>query len=456
MICEDKVMSKKLILKTREDRQPVHFECRDENKYYLADEQECPWAKNSQEIEPPILRSRIEPWLSALFQSEHLSLLIGTGLTYAVHGLAKNSQLPEMPQPKFSNFQNEINQAGISENTKEENTKKIETQIQVANELLVGLKHLDAIKKEPKEEIVNLETEIASFLKKFSEYILELEKGISSAGDQNKEWAFNYLVSFLTSFSSRSGTRDRLHIFTTNYDRIIEAGAEVAGLHLLDRFVGNLSPIFRSSRLENDMHYNPPGIRGEPRYLEGVVRFSKMHGSIDWIYVDRDIRRIGLPFGSGTIDSFLKAFGIQENNFSKLMIYPNAAKDKETTAYPYVELFRDFAASICRPNSALVTYGYSYGDDHINRVIEDMLTIPSTHLVIISHGDPEGRIMNIYDKIGRPAQITLLIGEAVAGLKPLVDNYLPKAAIDRITSRMTDLLKSRPGVAQNENGNEEK
>ncbi len=41
-------------------------------------------------------------------------------------------------------------------------------------------------------------------------------------------------------------------------------------------------PIFRSSRLNIDMHYNPPGIRGEPRYLEGVARFTKLHGSIDW------------------------------------------------------------------------------------------------------------------------------------------------------------------------------
>ena len=84
------------------------------------------------------------------------------------------------------------------------------------------------------------------------------------------------------SFASRSGTRDRLNIFTTNYDRLIEAGAELAGLHLLDRFVGQLMPIFRSSRLDLDMHYNPPGIRGEPRYLEGVARLTKLHGTIDW------------------------------------------------------------------------------------------------------------------------------------------------------------------------------
>ena len=50
------------------------------------------------------------------------------------------------------------------------------------------------------------------------------------------------------------------------------------------------------------------------------------------------------------------------------MIYPNAAKDVETAYYPYAEVFRDFSATLCRPNSSLVTYGYGFGDDHINRM----------------------------------------------------------------------------------------
>ena len=74
------------------------------------------------------------------------------------------------------------------------------------------------------------------------------------------------------------------------------------------------------------------------------------------------------------------------------MIYPNAGKDRETAEYPYVELFRDLAAAICRPNATLVLYGYGFGDDHINRIIRDMLTIPSTHLVIIIFSD-EGEIL---------------------------------------------------------------
>ena len=125
------------------------------------------------------------------------------------------------------------------------------------------------------------------------------------------------------------------------------------------------------------------------------------------------------------------------------MIYPNAAKDRETAEYPYVELFRDFAAAICRPNSTLVTYGYSFGDDHINRVIRDMLTIPSTHLVIISYDDVSRRIRDKYETWGRKSQISLLVGKDVADLGELVHHYLPKPAIDRATMRMAELLRQR-------------
>lgn len=250
------------------------------------------------------------------------------------------------------------------------------------------------------------------------------------------------------SFASRTGTRDRLNIFTTNYDRVIEVGAELAGLHILDRFVGNLMPIFRSSRLDLDMHYNPPGIRGEPRYLEGVVRFTKLHGSLDWVQANDDIRRIGLPFGAKDISPYMHLPGTHDLSPYSLMIYPNAAKDRETSDYPYVELFRDFAAALCRPNSTFVTYGYSFGDEHINRVIRDMLTIPSTHLVIISYTDPLGCIKKFYKKVGRYSQISLLIGPDLANLVSLTEEFLPKSSIDKTTFRMSELLKRRLGNSQ--------
>ena len=245
------------------------------------------------------------------------------------------------------------------------------------------------------------------------------------------------------SFASRSSTRERLHLFTTNYDRYLEVGADIAGLRVIDRFVGTITPVFRASRLDIDLHYNPPGMRGEPRYLEGVTRFTKLHGSIDWIDHGSGISRIGLPFGANDVSPYLVLPQSSDTEVSRLLIYPNAAKDRETAYYPYVELFRDFAAAICRPNSTLVCYGYGFGDEHINRVIDDMLTIPSTHLVIISYDDPLGRIMDLYRRGRRSDQCTLLVGNHLGDFRALVDHYLPKSAIDRTTIRMAELLRAR-------------
>lgn len=445
----------KNILKSRDDPQPVFFETVDGKEYRLCSDSQCSWLKNEEKFGPDKLRTRIEPWLTALFQSEHHSLLIGSGLTHSVHWMAKGSNLPGMAKAHFNVFDVQISEvANATAKNAGRNSANIEDQIRVANEMLLGLDHYcsqsatvyGSVKL--KKQIRMLSEDVSKALNEFAASILDGERSIVSAIE--RERAFSYLVNFLMSFASRSGTRDRLQIFTTNYDRLIEAGAEVAGLHLLDRFVGNITPIFRSSRLNIDMHYNPPGIRGEPRYLEGVARFTKLHGSVDWIYADREIRRFGLPFGADSVDPYFRAPGLVGATAGSLMIYPNSAKDRETAAYPYVELFRDFSAAVCRPNNTLVTYGYSFGDEHINRVIEDMLTIPSTHLVIISYNDPMGRIMKTYDKVARPAQTTLLIGNHLGELKTLVDHYLPKPAIDRTTFRMAELLKARFGTEQAE------
>lgn len=437
------------ILKCRDDKAPVYFKTISEpsnstEPFKLSDGYECGWIQGDECFGSTKLRQRIEPWLTALFQSEHLSLLVGSGLSHALHWMAAGKDISGMNPARFNHYENEINaEAEKSANEAGRNNGNIEDQIRVANELLRGLEILAANDPKIDEKAKDLKKELKSVLDEFAESILKDENGLITSNHNDLEQAFNYLVSFLMSFASRTGTRDRLQIFTTNYDRFIEAGAELAGLHLLDRFVGSLAPVFRSSRLDVDIHYNPPGIRGEPRYLEGVARFTKLHGSLDWIDTEKTIKRFGLPFGAKSIDPYLEAPGLTGADALQLMIYPNSAKDRETAAYPYVDLFRDFAAAVCRPNSTIISYGYSFGDEHINRVIEDMLTIPSTHLVVISYSDPLDRIMNMYEKLGRNAQITLLIGDHVGDFKTLVDNYLPKPAIDRTTFRMAEILKSR-------------
>jgi hypothetical protein len=434
------------ILKTRDDAKPVSFRALDsgeELQFSLSEGSSASWAKASGPFGPERLRARIEPWLTALCQSEHLSLLLGAGVSSAIHRIATGLSLPSMAGADFGNFTSTINQeAGRSARASGRVTINLEDQLRAATELLRGLQIMGAENPALASQADTLASRLSTILGTFARALLDGERGLISANEKQRAEAFNYLVSFLMSFASRTGTRDRLHVFTTNYDRFIEAGAEVAGLHLLDRFVGSLAPLFRASRLDLDIHYNPPGIRGEPRYLEGVARFTKLHGSLDWCEHSRAIRRVGVPFGAASIEPYLEDSGGRAD-LARLMIYPNAAKDRETSLYPYVELFRDFAAAVCRPNHTLVVFGHSLGDEHLNRVIEDMLTIPSTHVVVMAYDDPLGRILGLYEAVGRPAQMTLLVGSHVGEFRTLVDRYLPKPAIDKTTFRMAELLRSR-------------
>lgn len=384
------------------------------------------------------LREEVEPWLTALCQSEHLSLLTGAGISSAVHYLAEGSAGAGMGIIKVSVFKNEITTKAkeAAEKSGRGDKPNIEDQIRTINELIKGLEIYLCDAEEGEELLGDLKTLKQELKKGIVDFANDVLKAENNIVHYNNEDAAGYLMNFLLSFASRIATRERLNLFTINYDRVLEFGAELAGLHLIDRFVGSISPIFRSSRLNIDIHYNPPGIRGEPRYLEGVVNFTKLHGSLDWTEDEGIVRRFALPYGAEDINTY-------SNNEGSLMIYPNSSKDRETAEYPYVELFRDFASAVIRPNSTVVTYGYSFGDDHINRVLSDMLTIPSTHLVIIAYDDIGDRIKHFYTKAKRPVQVSLLIGKHFGDLKTLVDNYLPKPAIDRTTYKMADLLKAR-------------
>ena len=73
----------------------------------------------------------------------------------------------------------------------------------------------------------------------------------------------------------------------------------------------------------------------------------------------------------------------------------------------------------------------------------DMLTIPSTHLVIISFDNANGRVLNFYEETAHKDQISLLIGPDIASIDNLTTKFLPKSAIDYTTSKMGELLKNR-------------
>lgn len=416
------------------------------NILFISNEQidlEAEEFKKNGEFNKQKIREKVEPWLTAVFQSEHLSLLIGSGLSIALSG---NGSM--MKRIEFSgNYKDIIKQKADDEAKKmKRGVANFEDDLRIAIELLKGYEIIGDNWKEKK-----LKDEINDKIKELLKLILENEKNFLNndynKSQKNNNQTSNYrnllrlLENFLLSFSTRTATRDRLNIFSTNYDRFIEFGLDEAGILTLDRFIGKLKPIMRFHQIELDYHYNPPGIRGEPRYVEGVIRYTKLHGSVDWQFKDGQIIKIPLPFGADVNNDFFN------DPYNKVVIYPNSSKAIETAFFPYSELFRDFSTAICRTNSVLVTYGYGFGDSHINRIIKDMLTIPSTHLVIISYDLAQDRIDKFIEKCNE-SQLTLLIGKELGNFENLANYYLPKPAIDRITDRQTRLLEKRKVVSQ--------
>ncbi|RYE40265.1 MAG: hypothetical protein EOP24_41470 [Hyphomicrobiales bacterium] len=358
-------------------------------------------------------RRKVESWLAAILQSEHLALLTGNGLSLGVGGVAGT-----LPPVMNQSLNAGSDTAAIQTHAKKTadhlgRAANIEDEIRSALALAEGYDVLGEVSK--RDDVLDA---VDRVMKSLIFGVLEFERGLQDGISSRSSHALaaqQLLQRFLLPFASRAVGRDRLSLFTTNYDRLLEFAGDLLGLRLIDRFVGSMEPVFSASRLDIDMHYSPPGIRGEPRYLEGVARIGKLHGSLEWRTRSKMIVKTALPFAAAENHP-----AVPEKPSESVIIYPNPAKDVETLSYPYAEMFRDFAASICRPNAVLVTYGYGFGDGHINRVIADMLTIPSTHLVVVSYGALKG--LETFKTNYYPlSQTTELIGAGIASLDNIVE-----------------------------------
>ena len=109
----------------------------------------------------------------------------------------------------------------------------------------------------------------------------------------------------------------------------------------------------------------------------------KIHGSISWYKDEGDI------FEKDYAD-----IGSEDT----VMIYPTPLKDRTTLMVPYSDLFRNFESSLLKQNSVLVTLGYSFADDHINRLILNALAIPTFKLIVFGESDAITKLIELDDK----------------------------------------------------------
>jgi hypothetical protein len=111
--------------------------------------------------------------------------------------------------------------------------------------------------------------------------------------------------------------------------------------------------------------------------IDSFIYLFKIHGSVNWVEKESNNKLFSIQ-------------ELQDVSFDKLkyeanyMIYPSPLKQNASLGSPYADLFREFQKRITQKQSTLVTMGFSFGDEHINNIIYQALTIPSFRLVVFS------------------------------------------------------------------------
>lgn len=69
------------------------------------------------------------------------------------------------------------------------------------------------------------------------------------------------------------------------------------------------------------------------------------------------------------------------------MIYPTPSKQTASFGSPYSDMFREFQRQIVQDQSVLFVMGFSFGDEHINNIIFQGLTLPGFRLIAFLNPD---------------------------------------------------------------------
>jgi len=171
----------------------------------------------------------------------------------------------------------------------------------------------------------------------------------------------------------RSTNLPRCRLFTTNYDLIVEHALDSLGIMYLDGFTGTIKRTLHSESYHYDLYYPGETTEGNVSRVDRVLHLYKLHGSINW-------RR---TTSASALDVTISPAAPLEADYGDVMIYPSPLKTTETHGYPYSEMLRRFSSHINQSQSVLVTIGYAFMDEHINRLIYQALNVPSFVLVIV-------------------------------------------------------------------------
>ena len=290
-------------------------------------------------------------------------------------------------------------------------------------ELLFSLRFV--FSRSDRTEHVDRLQKVNAIIKKVQDFLWKhCTDGLFAHGDSS---VLQLYESFYRKLVMRDRSLPRPWVFTTNYDLFNERAMDRLGLPYANGFSGVIERRFNPATFRYALAEQLDLSNRKWSAVDGFVYLCKVHGSISWTEDDHGLFPIREAW--------------PQDSASKVMIYPTPAKQNSSLGSPYADLFREFQSRIVREQSVLVTAGYAFGDEHINNIIYQALTIPTFRLVIFADPESGGEVAKLRG-LNDP-RIWIIGGEGPATgtrahyFSTIVDQFLPQ----RPTERIDDAVK---------------
>ena len=228
----------------------------------------------------------------------------------------------------------------------------------------------------------------------------------------------------------RDRSLPRPWVFTTNYDHFSELAMDRLGIPYANGFSGVVERRFNPAIFRYALAEQLDVASRKWTAVDAFVYLCKLHGSVTWTEDDHGL------------------FPIKEvwppESTNQMLIYPTPAKQNSSLGSPYADLFREFQSRIVREQSVLITAGYAFGDEHLNNIIYQALTIPTFRLVIFAAPDTEGEIAKL--RALRDPRIWIIGGNGPSeGTRAhyfdmIVEHFMPQRPSDRIDDAVRKVL----------------
>lgn len=229
--------------------------------------------------------------------------------------------------------------------------------------------------------------DFAETIQKIESKILEECKKVE-IGDSSSHVRFISRV-----LKGRSTTNPRLKVFTLNYDTAFEQASDKIGAVVMDGFLFSYNKNFKSLEFDLDIVQRERSrIHNEENFYSKVFHLYKMHGSVDWDSDEGVIQR-------------------SENPTKPALVYPNSSKFEKSFEMPFFEMVSRLQDVLRKENTTLFIVGYGFGDEHVNRIIEEALRNNlNIEVFIVKPNLNDDNLRNYVEKVGKGSMNIHLIG----------------------------------------------